>query len=275
MRKFHIAYLLVFAPVLMGADTDEFASKIDPLIANSLPICAENQFLTYASGGLACREVVGAMLNVPDCNKTGQLLTYTKGSEIGVYTCVDKGTESLDAADITLINTTYTRLQSFKTTINNLMPGSRASVAKYCGQYTTPVTGAITGNNAKTGVEGAANLCQTVPACGAGARMCTVYDMYNSVVFNAIPATLSRSWVNMESWQHNEPGFTKQQPGNGLSDNCAGFTYGTGDFHWYGTTVEWKASPTAQGKALWFASGPSSGGSPSACGTPFPIACCK
>ena len=47
--------------------------------------------------------------------------------------------------------------------------------------------GAITGNNGATGVAGAANLCATVPACGAGARMCTVYDMYNSVVFGAIP----------------------------------------------------------------------------------------
>ena len=79
MRKFHIAYLLVFAPVLMGNDTDDYSSTLNALVANSLPICAENQYLTYASGGLACREVVGAMLNVPDCNKTGQLLTPPKG----------------------------------------------------------------------------------------------------------------------------------------------------------------------------------------------------
>jgi hypothetical protein len=270
MRKFHIAYLLVFAPVLMGADTDEFASVLNPLIANSLPICTDNQFLTYASGGLACREVVGAMLNVPDCNKTGQLLTYTKGSEIGVYTCVDKGTESLDAADVTLINQTYTRLQSFKTTINNLMPGSKASVAKYCGQYTAAqnVNGAITGNNGVTGVAGAANLCATVPACGTGARMCTVYDMYNSVAFGAVPATLGQSWVHMQSWSHNS---AAQAPAaNGLADNCSGWTYPTGDKFWYGTTVEWKNAPTGQ-KALHFASGPGV----VSCAARFPIACCK
>ena len=267
MRKFHIAYLLVFAPVLMGNDTDDYSSAMSALVANSLPVCAENQYLTYASGGLACREVVGAMLNVPDCNKTGQLLTYTKGSEIGVYTCVDKGTESLDSADITLINSTYTKLQSFKTTINNLMPGSKASVAKYCGSYTTPVNGAITGTNGVTGVAGAASLCQTVPACGAGARMCTVYDMYNSVVFGAIPATLAQSWVHMISWQHNS---ASQNPtANGLADNCSGFTYPTGDKLWYGTTVEWKTAMTGQ-KALHFASGPNV----VKCSDTFPIACC-
>ena len=59
MRKFHIAYLLVFAPVLMGNDTDDYSSAMSALVANSLPVCAENQYLTYASGGLACREVVG------------------------------------------------------------------------------------------------------------------------------------------------------------------------------------------------------------------------
>ena len=46
-----------------------------------------------------------------------------------MYTCTDKGTSRWTAADITLINSTYTKLQSFKTTINNLMPGSKASVA--------------------------------------------------------------------------------------------------------------------------------------------------
>jgi len=272
MRKLHFAYLLAFAPVLMGAD-EPTADITSALIANSLPICADNQYLTYANGGLACREVVGAMLNVPDCNKTGQLLTYTKGSEVGVYTCTDKGTESLSAADITLINSTYTKLDSFKTTINSLMPGMKGTAAQYCGQYTAAQNpnGAISGGNGVTGIAGAANLCSQVPACGAGARMCTVYDMYNSVALGKITSAtvVTQSWVHMSSWQHN--GIAGQAtPNNGLSDNCGEWTYPTGDLKWYGTTVEWKAAQTGP-KALHFASGPGVVG----CAQRFPIACCK
>lgn len=271
MRKFHFAYLLAFAPVLMGADDDTAMSQ-QALIANSLPTCSDTQYLTYAGGGLSCREVVGAMLNVPDCNKTGQLLTYTKGSEIGVYTCTDKGTESLDAADITLINDTYTKLESFKTTINTLMPGMKGSAAKYCGQYNpggvNNPNGAITGGNGVTGIAGAANLCVSVPTCGAGARMCTVYDMYNSVVFGAVPATIGESWVHMSAWRWNGGNAAN----TGLNDNCGDWTYPTGDRAWYGTTVEWK--PAVSGaKALHFNGTSNTAGK--SCAARFPIACCK
>ena len=274
MRKLHFAYLLAFAPVLMGADGDT-GDITSALIANSLPICTDTQYLTYAGGGLSCREVVGASLNVPDCNKTGQLLTYSKGSEIGVYTCTDKGNGSLSQTDIDLITTTYNKLESFKTTINSLMPGAKGTAATYCGQYTAAQNpnGAISSNGV-TGVAAASNLCSQVAACGAGARMCTVYDMYNSVALGKVTSamTITQSWVHMSSWQHNG-GDTAN---NGLNDNCGGWTYPTADKAWYGTTVEWKAASTGP-KALHFASGTGAQVAPvrsPRCSERFPIACC-
>ena len=270
MRKLHFAYVLAFAPVLMGADNSDVGSIASALKVNNLPICADNQYLTYSGGGLACREVVGTMLNVPNCN--GKLLTYTKGSEIGVYTCTDKGDGSLSSSEINLITTTYDKLLTFKTIIAGLTPGMKGTAATYCGQYTAGQNpnGAISGNGV-TGIAGAANLCSQVPTCGSGARMCTVYDMYNSVALGKVTAamTIGQSWVHMSSWQHN--GRAGQAtPNNGLADNCGGWTYPTGDLQWFGTTVEWKAAQTGP-KALHFASGPGVVG----CAQRFPIACCN
>lgn len=275
MRKLHFAYLLAFAPMLMGADV---ASYNAALIVNSLPICEDNQYLTYASGGLSCREVTGAMLTVPDCNKTGQLLTYTKTGEIGVFTCTDKGTESLNSSDVTLINNTYNKLVTLNTTLTEveMAGGMKASAAKYCGQYVAPAgqmnqNGQITGNGV-TGIAGAAFLCSQVATCGTGARMCTVYDMYNSVVHGAITqaATVTEAWVHMSAWAHNRT--SGANPGQGLNENCGDWTYPTGHNEWFGTTVQWKDNGNSATRSLHFKSGPNAGVT---CGSRFPIACCK
>lgn len=270
MRMLYIAPLLVLAPALLGAGHDDLASKIGWLVVSSLPLCEDNEYLTYEAGGLACRTVGEPQPDLPDCDKNDQLLTYTVQDGSGVFGCVDKGTESLDPADIPLINQTLTRLQTLKPTVKNLTPGSQATAARFCGQYQAARNpdGAIVGTNGVRGVAGAANLCATVPACGPGARMCTVYDMYNSVVHGTIPSLLSQSWVHMNAWQHNDPG---QSPtGNGLADNCAGWTYPASDTRWYGTTVEWHDARSGK-LALHFQSGPGV----VSCASRYPIACCR
>ncbi len=263
---------LLAVPLLVGCGGNTTINPVTvPPGGLTLPDCLDGQLIAVgADRTMSCTQALTAGLAPPDCSAVANsaLNAYD-----GILECMPKGAGGTNAGLKTIINKVKMDTDNIETSITSISGGG--SSAKWCGQYTTPVTGAITGNNAKTGVEGAANLCSTVQGCGVGAHMCTVYEMYEIAAAGGLPATVSRSWVYMQSWQHNEPGFTKQQPGNGLSDNCAGFTYGTGDFHWYGTTVEWKASPTAQGKALWFASGPSSGGSPSACGSTFPIACCQ
>lgn len=271
MRKLHIASLLLLTPVLMGSNTDELASKIEQLVVNYLPICKPAEYLTYSQGGLICAAIPDdSGPPLPDCNKSDQLLTYTEVNGIGTFGCVDKGTESLDPDDIALINQTKSRLLSFRPTVDALKPFMQARSARYCGQYSAAQNpnGAMTGKNGVTGVAGAASLCASVSACGTGARMCSVYDLYNSVVLGAMPLSLPQSWVHMSAWQHDNP--AQVPAGNGLADNCSGWTYGQDDKLWYGTTVEWKRVQTGQ-LALHFASGP--GVVP--CSARFPIACCK
>ena len=271
MRKLHIASLLLLAPVLMGANDDDLASKIARLVVKILPLCKPAEYLTYSQGSLICAEIPDESgPPLPDCNKNDQLLTYSEVNGIGSFGCVDKGTESLDPADIAAINQTYGRLIGFRSTVDALKPGAMNTPARYCGQYIAAQnpSGAMTGNNGVTGIAGAASLCATVSACGSGARMCTVYDLYNSVVFGALPLVLSQSWVHMSAWQHDNP--AQVPAGNGLADSCSGWTYGLDDKLWYGTTVEWKNTPTGL-KALHFASGPGV----VSCAARFPIACCK
>jgi hypothetical protein len=271
LRKLPIAsLLLVLAPALLGADGDQPASKRAGLVVNYLPPCADSEYLTYERGSVVCRELGSAPASGPDCAKLGQLLSYRRENGSGAYRCVDRGIESLGPADIAQINQTSARLQSLKTTVNSLMLSPRASVVLYCGQYSaTPnPSGAILGRNGVTGVAGAASLCATVASCGTGARMCSVYDLYNSVVFGAVPPTLSPSWVYMSAWQHND---AAQVPtGNGLADSCSGFTYPANDKLWYGTTVEWKAAPSSH-PALHFQSGLGV----VSCASRYPIACCR
>ena len=256
---------LLAVPLLVGCGGN---TTIQPVVVPpggiTLPDCTDGQLIAVAADRtMSCTQALTAGLAPPDCSTVANsaLNAYD-----GILECMPKGAGGTNAGLKTIINKVKMDTDTIESTINQISGGGAA--AKYCGQYTTPVNGAITGNNGVTGVAGAANLCQTVPACGAGARMCTVYDMYNSVVFGSIPATLSASWVLMLSWQHNS---TSQNPAaNGLADNCSGFTYPTGDKFWYGTTVEWKSALTGQ-KALHFASGPNV----VKCSDTKPIACCN
>jgi hypothetical protein len=133
----------------------------------------------------------------------------------------------------------------------------------------TTTNGKIT-SGAALGVAAAATLCQQVEACGAGARMCSVYDMYQSVATGAVTAAqnIPKAWVYMASWQFSGAGGADQYAG--LSDNCGSFTYPTGDRKWYGTAVTW-ANDTAGDKTLQFFAGPNG----AACSSVLPIACCK
>lgn len=270
MRKLSLIPLGLLAAALMGSGGEDTAVRRQPLVVTYLPPCGENEYLIYEHGSIVCREIVADPPNLPDCKATGQLLTATREAGQSVYRCVTPGIDSLAAADIPRIEQTYARLRRLNTTWSTLTAPSAATVVKYCGQYSaTPnPNGAILGTNGITGIAGAASPCATVASCGTGARMCTVYDLYNSVVLGAFPPSLSPSWVHLSAWQCDDP--AQVPTGSGLADNCSGWTYPLDDRLWYGTTVEWKDAPSGH-KALHFASGPGV----VACTSRFPIACCK
>jgi hypothetical protein len=269
MRKLKFAYLLAFAPFLMGSS--DTASDISGLVVNTLPICAENEYLTYNASGLACTTITAGGLPVPDCKKDDQLLTYTMTGEIGLFSCTPKGAESLSASDITTINTKYQELVNLETQIKNLENGMRSPAAKFCGLTSGTTSGRIL-NGTAVGIYAAAQLCAQVDTCGTGARMCSVYDMYHSAATGTLTQaqTVNKSWVYMAAWQNFTAGAN--EPTAGLNDNCGSYTYGTGDLAWRGTGVGWAPRNNGE-KVLKFFTSNQAGGT--LCSEVLPIACCK
>jgi hypothetical protein len=283
MRKLNIAYLLAFAPLLMGADND-YGQITSDLIVNSLPKCADNEFLTYVGNGLGCTTIQGGSFQVPSCPTGMELLTFSMVGESGTFSCTPRGTTSLSTGDIAIINKHHTDLLNLETKIVALEKNPSQPAALYCGQ-TAATKGHFTDGAGAHGLAAAASLCSKISACGPGSRICSVYDMYNSVALGKLVTNtdVTKSWVYMASYSMEYVDATSpvtlKEPGSGQSDNCGGYNYDTGDRKWYGTAVEWKVSATGQ-YSLQFSTGPSTVGGvnnprPVPCGsTTIPIACC-
>jgi hypothetical protein len=119
----------------------------------------------------------------------------------------------------------------------------------------------------------AAGLAASAAFCaaefGVGARMCTMDDLYQSVVNGTLGATsaIKPSWVYMPNW--NTPLSDTVAPYRGMADNCAGYNYHNGANHWRGILVEWGPLPDGTPGFRWH------GGDDAACYTSHPVACCK
>src|SRR5207245_781229 len=101
-----------------------------------------------------------------------------------------------------------------------------------------------------------------------GARMCTGYDVYVSVVAGVISSVknLPRAWVFHPSWKAplGDPAASA-----GLGDNCAGYSYDQDDRGWSGLAMSSGMLVTARyGVRL-------SGGPAALCSSELPIACCR
>ena len=259
-------------PLLSGCPGNSVGSMVVvPPGGITLPNCDDGQLIAVdGQRNMNCTQALTAGLAPPDCS-AGQNLVLNAYD--GKLECMPKATGGSNTTLTSVINKVVSDTATIEQTINSFKAGG--SAAKYCGQYSAAQNpnGAISSNGV-TGVSAAANLCSQVQGCGAGAHMCTVYEMYESVASGTITSamTISQSWVHMQAWQHNG-GDTAN---NGLNDNCGGWTYPTADKAWYGTTVEWKAASTGP-KALHFASGTGAQTAPARsprCSERFPIACC-
>jgi hypothetical protein len=275
MRKTKFAYVLAFAPVLMGAGyyaADEIGSTDNALIAMSLPKCDADQFLSYSAGGLTCTAISGGTVSVPECNSAGQLLTFTSSGEFAKFSCTDKGQTALSSTDITTVNNLYQKLVMLGTTLTTIEKTPRASAAVYVGntQVTTP--GRIDAGGTDIGIAGAVKLCTN--QYGAGAHMCTIYDIYTSITSGTIVSgtDIPKAWVYQASWNNpaGAAGATKE-PTAGLNENCAGYTYKTGDQSWVGTAFSYAKVTYNNNYAPKFYSGSAD----AACSAVLPVACCK
>jgi len=116
------------------------------------------------------------------------------------------------------------------------------------------------------GIGAASKKCEA--EFGAGAHMCTVFELFDSVSTNVIKqaTAIPASWVYMEGW--NTPVANPSNPGEGLNENCASYNYDTADQKWQGMQFTWATTALNNvDKALHFKN--------VACNATLPISCCK
>jgi len=157
--------------------------------------------------------------------------------------------------------------------------GSRAT---YVGASSTTSNGELypTVNGAlDTSVAGAVGGSKICSVTYAGSHVCSPYELYESVVTGTgkLDGTTDvgplqvyqQAWVNGYSTGATGP-VSKDRFG-GLSENCAGGTYLTGDSGWKNTTFKFAIAPGAAAgspRVLQF-------DSTVGCNTPYALACCK
>ena len=258
---------LAFAPLLAACGQENSGGGGGFV---TVPSCGQNgQVLsTDSSGQLICKDLPTGTVTVPNCDPDLKALTSDGKSLF----CADRNTVDANTSSALI---KLQQLEKDVTTYNNIinMLGTGSSArARYVGSTTAMTTGRIT-SGAQVGVAAATAMCDTQYK---GARMCDVYDMYYSAATGAItqatqlPAT--GSWVYMEAWKQPPTSNTSQEPLAGITENCAGYIYGTGDRGWVGTLVKWETTTlNANDKSLKFYTGSAD----AACSLNRPVACCK
>lgn len=242
---------------VLTSDGTTLSCVAQPIVP-TLPPCAGNEVLTTVNGALTC--VSQTMFpTIPTCT-SGQVLTSTA---TGVFSCV---------SPVTLPTCTSGQFLTANGTALSCASVSTASLARYLGNTATNTNGLITRSGTPSGLPAANALC--VDQYGAGARMCSSEDMFQAVASGSLVTgtATARAWVfSTTTYDYNSAGTAAQQ---GLTNNCASYTYPTGDHPWYGTTAQWMASPV--NSALFVLSlrhGPFPNGN--SCSTQNPIACCR
>lgn len=270
--------------------------------APGLPSCASGEVLTAADGGVTCVRPLG----VPSCTAEqvlgvsgGALVCVTPPQPAPIPTCaagqllvaVDGGF-ACEAATATAIaaqnmqlatlQSSVTSLQSTLTTLQSTLTAlttrvstlegrpSGLSVGVYVGNTTTTTRGSIASRNGTIGVLGAAEICAA--QFGAGARMCTVDELYRSVTSGAIAgsATVARAWVfNVDSTSNSGTPF--REPTASLQNSCAGYTHPTANEGISGTAFEFSDWSFNSRRVLKFFVG----NPEAACDRMLPIACCR
>lgn len=265
MRNLKISTRLsawVFAPLLFACGS-EGAGGGGGIVA--IPDCTSQPgsvLSTDSNGQLICKALPTGSVSLQNCKPDSEALS---SNGTGVF-CVPRNNETTESRSaLENISKSETIVTDLGTRITALGTGPGAK-ALYVGQTPTMTNGAIASNGA-TGLNGAAKLCEVT--YGTGARMCSVYDIYFSIVAGKITSakTITKSWVYMESWKN--PVAGAQEGTAGISDNCGGYTYPTGDRAWVGTAFSYDKVAT-----MLFAPRFHSG-SEAACSAMLPVACCK
>lgn len=259
---FNLAFLLV--PVLASCGNNDGTGGGTLPAGLTLPECTDGQLLGASADGktLVCVNAPIAKLDIPaPCDATTGALN-SDGKALG---CVTKASGNLDSMFTSQIDMYTKQVSDLSNTVTVLQNGGGAAPT-YLGTTKNTFKGAIADGNGNIGLVAAANNCVT--DFGAGAKMCTIYDIYNSVIRGKITPqmTVAKSWVFAANWKSPVAGAT--EPLNGLSDNCAGYTYPTGDQKWTGTAFVWEQVAFTGRFAPKFVSN-------TACSSALAVACCR
>jgi hypothetical protein len=144
---------------------------------------------------------------------------------------------------------------------------ARPGLGVYVGNSAVSTNGTISHAGFPPGLLSAAAYCADTYA--AGAHMCSVQEIYGSVLAGAFPVgtAIAKGWMYFPS--SNEPAGTPtagNNPGQGQADNCGGYAYPTADRLWRGIAFEWNANATGNWSPFY---------DTTPCFTALPIACCK
>jgi hypothetical protein len=238
-----------------------------------VPNCGQNgQVLSTDSttGQLICKDLPAGTVSLPNCKPDTEAVT----SDGKALFCTNRNNDTAEARSaIDQLNKVEMDITEYNTKINMIGGGGAAARPLYVGSVGN-TKGRITSGN-KVGLQAAAELCN---ATYTGARMCTVYDIYNSVATGVIKETdtINKAWVYMAAWNNPQSAaFNADEEGDaGMNENCAGYHYLTADQKWVGTAFAWDNVGyfgAANEKGLKFYSG----GTAAACSQMYPIACCK
>jgi hypothetical protein len=248
-----------------------------------IPTCTGSQVLTGDGKNLKCVEPGSTNNNGNDAGNQPTPDMAGQNNQLHVPACGDgrcltgENDGTLMCVDITTTNQTLIQLINDVTTLKNQvnslqkevdMISGGGGVASWVGNSTATTVGRIVHANADVGLASAAATC--ADDFGAGAHMCTVYEMYGSVANGKITSktTVPKAWVYFPSWQ--SPIASPQNPLGGNSDNCSSYTYPTNDRHWAGIAVEWRMNFQGDASGFWW-----HGGTEALCNGALPIACCK
>jgi hypothetical protein len=221
-----------------------------PAFSSAAPFpdnCNDDEYLVAAQGTFVCKQLPPQMLSIPDC-KPGTVLS----AQGGVFTCQAQTTALSDS-----LMTTSAQYDQLEKDIAALpIGGTRTPFVGVTKLTTTADTGIAAAN---------ARCADEFP----DARMCSVYDLYDTVIMGRLHAAdrIPKSWIYFPAWNRPLPGAVN--PDDGLADNCAGFTYGADDKGWSGMAGEWTVLPSGDAGFKFH------GGSAAPCSAPLPIACCK
>lgn len=257
-----LAAVLV-APLLLACGSDNTGGGTTYA---AVPICTGvNQVLsTDTTGQLVCVDLPAGSAGLPECKPLTEALT----ADGTTFSCTNLN--AVDDATKTLLETLTgieKKIEDYGTQLNTLGAGPGAQ-AYYRGltPAATATTGRITSGNL-VGIPAATAKC--VAEFGAGAHMCTVYEIYYSASLEKGLVKDTKvtpgGWVYQQSWRSASANPTEMDAG--LADNCAGYTYDATAANWNGARFEWDTNSASVFTPRIFAN--------TMCNTSLPIACCK